>query len=244
MFSFHCIKSTVLLVYSLCLELNLLRVHGIENALFWDLTLFNNCKLTVFSFYCNKCSLYLESIVLRVHCIESSLYWKFTVYLCRNKLVIAIFCWKLHITVKPVLSSHSKRRPKIGFQDRLSLNAGPKYCRAILSTFIKLPFVFMIFVLSIFEWLIKTGFTVPLPNAVLLFGSRWQQLFSNTPPMTKSLTAGVGTSYWNSPYTDHAFQKMISDWLMLRVDLLICIKMILFSHWLKESRTETQLLVV
>ena len=28
------------------------------------------------------------------------------------------------LTVKPVLSGHSKRRPKIGFQDRLSLNAG------------------------------------------------------------------------------------------------------------------------
>ena len=31
---------------------------------------------------------------------------------------------------------------------------------AILLTFIKLPFVFKIFVLSIFEWLLKTGFTV------------------------------------------------------------------------------------
>ena len=41
------------------------------------------------------------------------------------------------------------------------------YCRmlplehsAILSTFIKLPFVLKIFVLSIFEWPLKTGFTV------------------------------------------------------------------------------------
>ena len=33
---------------------------------------------------------------------------------------------------------------------------------AILSTFIKLPFVVEIFVLSIFEWPLKTGFTVPL----------------------------------------------------------------------------------
>ena len=31
---------------------------------------------------------------------------------------------------------------------------------AILSTFMKLPFVNKIFVLSIFEWLLKTGFTV------------------------------------------------------------------------------------
>ena len=55
-------------------------------------------------------------------------------------------------------------RPKIGFQDKLLLNAGQKYCRmlkehsATLSTFIKLPFVIKIFVLSIFEF--YTGFTV------------------------------------------------------------------------------------
>ena len=53
------------------------------------------------------------------------------------------------------------------FQDQLSLDAGKKYCRmlqgehsAILSTFIKLPFVIKIFVLSIFEWPLYTGFTV------------------------------------------------------------------------------------
>ena len=79
-------------------------------------------------------------------------------------------------TVKPVLFKEAtqKRRSKIGFQERLSLSAGQKYniecrkdCRmlplehsAILSTFIKLPFVIKIFVLSIFEWLLKTGFTV------------------------------------------------------------------------------------
>ena len=34
-------------------------------------------------------------------------------------------------TVKPVLSGHSKRRPKVGFQDRLSLNAGQKFCRML-----------------------------------------------------------------------------------------------------------------
>ena len=33
-------------------------------------------------------------------------------------------------TVKPVLSGHSKR-PKIVFQDLLSLNAGQKYCRML-----------------------------------------------------------------------------------------------------------------
>ena len=51
------------------------------------------------------------------------------------------------------------KRPKIGLQDQLLLNAGQKYIRmlqgeqsAILSTFIKLPFFIKIFVLSIFEW--------------------------------------------------------------------------------------------
>ena len=69
-------------------------------------------------------------------------------------------------TVKPVLSGHSKKT-KIGFQDQLLLNEGQKYCRmlqgehsAILSAFIKLPFVIKIFVLFIFEWPLKTGFTV------------------------------------------------------------------------------------
>ena len=57
---------------------------------------------------------------------------------------------------------------KIGFQDRLSLNAGQTYCRMLegkhspkLSPFIKLPFVIKIFFLSfIFEWPLKTGFAV------------------------------------------------------------------------------------
>ena len=56
---------------------------------------------------------------------------------------------------------------KNGFQDQLSLNAGHKYCRmlqgehsAILLTFIELPFVIKISVLSIFEYLLKTGLTV------------------------------------------------------------------------------------
>ena len=34
-------------------------------------------------------------------------------------------------TIKTVLSGHSKRRPNIGFQDQLSLNAGWKYCRML-----------------------------------------------------------------------------------------------------------------
>ena len=59
------------------------------------------------------------------------------------------------------------KKTKNSFQDQLSLNAGQKYCRmlplehsAMLMTFIKLPVVIKIFVLSIFEGPFYTGFTV------------------------------------------------------------------------------------
>ena len=77
---------------------------------------------------------------------------------------------------KTCLKRPLKKKTKMGFQDRLWLNAGQKYFRmlqrgafcntfnqgehsAILSTFIKLSFVIKIFVLSIFELPLKTGFT-------------------------------------------------------------------------------------
>ena len=57
---------------------------------------------------------------------------------------------------KTCLKRSFSKRPKIGFQDRLLLNAGQKYCRilplehsAILSTFNKLPFVLSIFCLFV-----------------------------------------------------------------------------------------------
>ena len=91
--------------------------------------------------------------------------WHFTHEILQNHQ--GLHCSNKNATVKPVLSGHSKRRPKLGFQERLSLTAGQKYCRklqgehsAILLTCIKLPFDIKIFVLSIFEWSLKTGFTV------------------------------------------------------------------------------------
>ena len=44
-----------------------------------------------------------------------------------------LICLKYIIAAysKPVLSGHSKRRPKIGIQDRLSLNECRKYCRML-----------------------------------------------------------------------------------------------------------------
>ena len=65
------------------------------------------------------------------------------------------FCW---IYSKTCLKRPLKKDQKIGFQDRILLNAGQKYCRmlqrehsAILSTFIKLLFTIKTFVLSIFK---------------------------------------------------------------------------------------------
>ena len=55
---------------------------------------------------------------------------------------------------KTCLKRLLSKRPKIGVQDQLSLNAGHKYS-AILSTFIKLPFVIKIMFFSIY-----TDFTV------------------------------------------------------------------------------------
>ena len=70
---------------------------------------------------------------------------------------------------KACLKRPLKRRSNINFQERLSLNAGQKYCRMLqgmhstmLSTFIKLPFAIKISGLSIFEWPFKTGFTAYL----------------------------------------------------------------------------------
>ena len=71
------------------------------------------------------------------------------------------------IALLGAFGSGELKRPKNGFQDRLLLNAGQKYCRILqwehfakLSTFIKLPVVIKIFVLSVFEWPFYTGFTV------------------------------------------------------------------------------------
>ena len=69
-------------------------------------------------------------------------------------------------TVKPVLSGHSKRRPKIGLKTdyRLILvkvlQNAPREHPAMRLTFIKLPFAFKNFVLSISSGCFMTGFTV------------------------------------------------------------------------------------
>ena len=93
-------------------------------------------------------------------------YYALYVHALSNSYVVATH---VHLYSKTCLKRPLKKKIKTGFQDILSLNSGQKYCRmpqgehsTILSTFIKLPFAFKTFVLSIFEWPHKTGFTVSL----------------------------------------------------------------------------------
>ena len=80
------------------------------------------------------------------------------------------------------------KRPKIGFQDQLSINAGQKYCRmlqgehsAILFTFITLPFVIKLFVLFIFEWPFYSCFSINVP----VVSTHWNRLITVFPISTK-----------------------------------------------------------
>ena len=110
---------------------------------------------------------------------------KFNQKISKKKTPKTMLCnpwlWKEHILVfnlflnlillKKLWNTYGRtclKRPlKKKTKDGFSINAGQKYCRmlqvehsAILSPFIKLPVVIKIFVLSNFEWWLKTGFTV------------------------------------------------------------------------------------
>ena len=68
-------------------------------------------------------------------------------------------------TIKPVLNGHSQKDGKLVFKTNYRLMKVKSIAKClehskILSTFIKLPFVMKIFVLSIFEGPFYTGFTV------------------------------------------------------------------------------------
>ena len=83
-------------------------------------------------------------------------------------VIYFLCCHAFASVLKLPLKKYTKTN--IGFQYRLSLNAGQTYCRmlqvehsAILSTFIKLPIVIKILVLSCFELPFFTGFTVIFP---------------------------------------------------------------------------------
>ena len=89
-------------------------------------------------------------------------------FLSAHVMLLVLSCSRqITSTVKPVIRGHSKRRPKIGFQDWISLTAGQKYCRvlycrmlheSILQCFrpsLSYHLSFKTFVLSIFKWPLK-----------------------------------------------------------------------------------------
>ena len=96
--------------------------------------------------------------------------------LCSNETIIfskyCVVCCKIMMVCQQCLQYNLCKnatllKTKNAFQDQLSLNAGQKYCRmlqrehsAILTTFIELPFVIKIFILSILECPFYAGLTV------------------------------------------------------------------------------------
>ena len=52
-------------------------------------------------------------------------------FIIENMLKLLVPHYLLIIFSKTCLKPQLKRRPKIGFQDRLSLNSGQKYCRML-----------------------------------------------------------------------------------------------------------------
>ena len=94
------------------------------------------------------------------------------IFLSKNRIKYSKTCLKRPLQKKTKLGFHDLSSLNAGqkyfscYHDRLSLNAGQKYCRmlqwensAIISTFIMLYLSLRSF-LFIFEWPLKTGFTV------------------------------------------------------------------------------------
>ena len=124
------------------------------------------CVIVVFPEHSDL--LFVVILVIQVWICTGSHIWTFFLQmpLINTHAGPNVFIEKYRKYSKPVLSGHWKRRPEL-VRSGLLLNAGQKYCRmlqgehsAILSTFIKLPFFMNTFVLCIYEWLLKTGFTV------------------------------------------------------------------------------------
>ena len=113
-------------------------------------------------------------------------------------------------------------------EDLLSLNAGQKNCRmlqgehsAILLTFIKLPFVIQIFVLSFFEWLLKTGFTVLTTYMYFLccgvrrIAVRW--IFIKLDFLITKMDGSTGPLEKDGPYFE-----IVGQWPGLTINLKAC----------------------
>ena len=116
-------------------------------------------------------------------------------------------------------------------EDQLSLNAGQKYCRmlqgehsAILLTFINLPNVIKIFVLSFFEWLLITYFTILTTYMYFLFcgvrrlAVRWIFLLKWDFFTTKK-DVSTGPSALES---DEPYFEIMGQWPGPTINLKVC----------------------
>ena len=87
---------------------------------------------------------------------------------CDCGIYLVILTYFLTYYSKTCLKRPLEKKTKIGFQDRLSLNAGQTYCRMLQESILQyfrpslsyhLPF--KTYILSILEWPLKTSLTVP-----------------------------------------------------------------------------------
>ena len=92
--------------------------------------------------------------------------------------------WPVSHTVKTVLKGHSKRRPKIGFQDRLSLNEGQKYCWMLQESILQYFWPSLSY-----HWSLR-------PLFCLFFSGRLG-LFQKKRPGGGTLTEIINTFSWN-----------------------------------------------
>ena len=128
----------------------------------------NKPFLGLFVRICHFCNCHISIFFLEVFSFFNFYIFVLS-FLVKAEILVTgdLFHNETFVYSKTCLKQLLSKRPKIEFQGPLSLNAGQKHCRmlqgehsTILLTFIKLPFVIKMFVLSIFEWLFKTGFTV------------------------------------------------------------------------------------
>ena len=121
---------------------------------------FTSLQMNITTMTWNKHSEYIWATYQENQFYQSLHYSHTLRYWCKWKL-------KTKYTVKPVLSGHPKRTPKLDFNSdyRLMQVKSIAECSkgSILQYFwpsLELPFVITICVLYIFEWPLKTGFTV------------------------------------------------------------------------------------
>ena len=113
------------------------------------------------------------------------------------------------------------KKTKIGFQDRLSLNASQKFCRMlqslVFSTFIKLSFAINILCLSIVECPLKTDFTVVdryTGTSYKHFFYKKLGVYLEKETTTVTLVVGVPClAHQNNPKTQLTISKTIVSWL-------------------------------